>query len=674
MTDSLTRSGLHHLSVLFSVVTGRLEEIARLHRDGALRDGSEACILAAINGQLSILEYLHHAGCDDSSVANRALPLAAAGGRLEVVRYFHRLGSDLHANDDAAIKAAAQKGELAVVAYLHRNGAAITACSSVAEQLPALQTNRKTIDYLAANGVFPDGPRLAELIDAIRRRHVHDIRTNLKSLDVARYSRLLMRPAAEVGDFEIVRLLHEHGCDLRVDDDIALRIAAEKGHLPLLQYLHRSGADIHASDADALRSAATAGHHSIVSYLIKQGADTTRVDPATLAQVRLNGHAQVLNCLAGAGLDSAEPSHRPGVTPSGESLDTDSNRAAARSQEHFSRGQIEQPLRSDTEPTVSILLANYNHAQYLPTALSGICGQTHPPTEIIVVDDGSSDDSIAIIEDFRARFPSIQLLKNGRNRGQHYSIQRALLAARGDYVVWAASDDLLLPDFLERSLRELRRNPEAGLCFSRLAVMVDGTGEMRDYTGETHDSRFDYGGSAQYLSPQRLAALLCERYLWMSGNTVVVRRSALLERGGFERSLRWHADWFAYYVVALRYGACVIPGTLALMRERRETYSGTGIADSKEQRQVLGAILDAIRAPKYADVFPAFRNHPSLLSLFGRQVFFVALRKRRDWGLAWALACWHGPRVPRWLFDKIRRWVASRPQRPHSPGDGNGAP
>ena len=491
MTDSLPHPGLLHPSALFSVVTGRLEQVARLHRDGALGDGSEACILAAINGQLPVLEYLHRAGCDVSSVANRALPLAAAGGRLEVVKYFHRLGCDLRANNDAAIRAAAQKDELAVVEYLQRNGADISACSSVAEHL------------------------------------------------------------------------HEQGCDLRVEDNIALRITPAAGH---------------------------------------------------------------------------EPGGREGA---------------------------EHPWSGSTAPTVSILLANYNHAQYLPTALSGICGQTHPPTEIIVVDDGSTDASVAIVEDFAARFPAIQILKNGTNRGQHDSIQRALLAARGDYVVWAASDDLLLPDFLERSLDELRRNPEAGLCFSRLAVFVDGTDEIRDYTGQTHDSRFDYGESAHYLSPQRLAALLRDRYLWMSGNTVVARRLALLETGGFERALRWHADWFAYYVVALRYGACVIPETLALMRERRGTYSGSGIADSGEQRQVLAAIFDTIRSPKYADVFPAFRDHPSLLSLFGKPAFFVALRNPRDWRLAWALARWHGPRVPRWLFGKFRRWLASR--RPGAP-------
>lgn len=295
-------------------------------------------------------------------------------------------------------------------------------------------------------------------------------------------------------------------------------------------------------------------------------------------------------------------------------------------------------------PTVSILLANYNHAHYLPTALAGIVGQTHPATEVLIVDDGSTDDSVAVIKDFAARFPSIRLLRNERNRGQHYSIQRALLEARGEYIVWAASDDLLLPAFLERSLRMLKENPEAGLCFSRLSVFVDGTTEVRHYTGHTRDASFDYGNSPRHFSPRQLVEALREKYIWMSGNTVVVRRAALLEMGGFEPALRWHADWFAYYVVALRYGACVIPETLALMRERKGTYSGGGISDPLQQNRVLAALLGLIKSPKYRDLLRVFSRRPSLLALFGKRGLYAALRNPRHWRTAWALIRWHGPR------------------------------
>ena len=103
------------------------------------------------------------------------------------------------------------------------------------------------------------------------------------------------------------------------------------------------------------------------------------------------------------------------------------------------------------EVTVSVLLCNYNDARYLPDSLSAICTQSRLPEEVIVLDDGSTDNSLEIIEDFGRRYPFIRILKNGTNRGLLYSINRALEEARCDFVVWAAADDRLMPQFLERN-------------------------------------------------------------------------------------------------------------------------------------------------------------------------------------------------------------------------------
>jgi glycosyltransferase involved in cell wall biosynthesis len=309
---------------------------------------------------------------------------------------------------------------------------------------------------------------------------------------------------------------------------------------------------------------------------------------------------------------------------------------------------------------VTILLANYNHAQYLPTSLSGICGQSHPADEIIVVDDGSTDSSVEVIAEFAGRYPNIRLLTNGHNRGQHYSIQRALAAARTEYVVWASSDDLLLPCFLGNSLDILRRHPQAGLCFSRLAVFVDGTSETREYTGETQGVAFDYGPSARFLSPADLLAILRKHYLWMSGNTVVARRTALLEIGGFEQNLKWHADWFAFYAIALRYGACVIPETLALMRERPDTYSAGGTSDARQQNKVLQAIFDTMKSHRHLDIGHVFRRCPSILSLFGKKALFAALRAPRHWDFALSIARLLGPRYLYAKYGRLRAWLSAR--------------
>ena len=82
--------------------------------------------------------------------------------------------------------------------------------------------------------------------------------------------------------------------------------------------------------------------------------------------------------------------------------------------------------RSSRPVTVSVLLCNYNDARYLPHSLSAICTQTRLPEEVIVLDDGSTDNSLEIIESFAERHPFVRVLKNETNRGLLYSINRAL--------------------------------------------------------------------------------------------------------------------------------------------------------------------------------------------------------------------------------------------------------
>ena len=176
---------------------------------------------------------------------------------------------------------------------------------------------------------------------------------------------------------------------------------------------------------------------------------------------------------------------------------------------------------------MSVLLCNYNDARYLPDSLSAICTQTRLPEEVIVLDDGSTDNSLEIIEDFGRRYPFIRILRNETNRGLLYSINRALNEARCDFVVWAAADDRLMPNFLERNAQCLSEYPAAGMTFSRLAVFKDGSDEITSFTEKNYGIAFDFGTVPRFLSPQMLRDRLQQSHLWISANTAMASRTAL---------------------------------------------------------------------------------------------------------------------------------------------------
>jgi glycosyltransferase domain-containing protein len=293
-------------------------------------------------------------------------------------------------------------------------------------------------------------------------------------------------------------------------------------------------------------------------------------------------------------------------------------------------------LRPRRSVTVSALLCNYNDARYLPDSLTAICTQTRLPEEVVVLDDGSTDESLEVIESFARRYPFIRILKNDSNRGLLYSINRALNEARCDFVVWAASDDLLMPNFIERNIQCLQKYPTAGITFSRLAVFKDGSDEVIPF----HGIAFDFGASLQFLSPEMLLERLQLSYLWISANTVVASRTALIHAGGFDPELRWHADHFGFMTVALRHGACCIPETLALMRQRDQTYSSAGMAKRKEQRATLGRFADKLTKKGWRDIGSAVLCHPSLLSPFGGLMLQALLLKPRRWPFAVTYGLW----------------------------------
>src|SRR5215475_5672750 len=86
-------------------------------------------------------------------------------------------------------------------------------------------------------------------------------------------------------------------------------------------------------------------------------------------------------------------------------------------------------------PTVSVLLPSYNHARYIGAALAALAGQTRLPEEILVIEDASTDDSLAVIESFQDELPQLRVLRNSRNLGVNDTINRGLLEARGSHVV-----------------------------------------------------------------------------------------------------------------------------------------------------------------------------------------------------------------------------------------------
>jgi len=117
-------------------------------------------------------------------------------------------------------------------------------------------------------------------------------------------------------------------------------------------------------------------------------------------------------------------------------------------------------------PVVSVLLTAYNREDYLAASIESVLGQTFGDFELIITDDCSSDRSLAIARDFEARDARIRVHANERNLGDYGNRNFAASLARGEFLKFHDSDDIMYPHCLEVMVRAMRSEPRAGFGLS----------------------------------------------------------------------------------------------------------------------------------------------------------------------------------------------------------------
>lgn len=318
-------------------------------------------------------------------------------------------------------------------------------------------------------------------------------------------------------------------------------------------------------------------------------------------------------------------------------------------------------FRAKALPTVSVLLPCYNHAHYIGVALAALAAQTRAPDEILVIEDASTDDSLAVIESFQDELPQLRILRNPRNLGVNGAINRGLLEASGSHVVCSAADDWLEPEFIERMTEAVAAHPSGKVCVSSYVQYFEAQHRRIQHRHDSELGPWYAADCPEYVCPDEFRRLLTQGFVWLPLNASVIERAALLEINGYDPRLRWHADWFATYTLAFRHGFTVVPEPLSVFRMALEGYSSTGMRDGRQQRQVCAAIYDKLKEPEFADIREALRTHPVAMTTFFRQMAQILVLRPREWPYLASLTLWwlnevvHGrrPRALRQLTGKF---------------------
>lgn len=263
-------------------------------------------------------------------------------------------------------------------------------------------------------------------------------------------------------------------------------------------------------------------------------------------------------------------------------------------------------------PEVSVVVTCYNYAHYLEGCMQSILAQTYQNFEIILIDDGSTDETPDIARKFQA-VPNFFYVRQS-NSGQARATNRGIELARGTYVAFLDADDAWLPEKLEKQIA-LFDQPRVGVVYNRLREM-DPEGNI-----------LEVGPVGRRWQPQAgsvIKWLLFENFVPFSSS--IVRKQCLQELGGLDESLSMVTDWDLWLRLSMHWEFDYVDEHLLLYRRGHSQMS----ANSATMRACADLILNRFLHNNASLLNPTVVRQARAYAFRNRGFFYLKSAKWRS--------------------------------------------
>ncbi|MCE6991585.1 glycosyltransferase [Dyadobacter sp. CY323] len=184
------------------------------------------------------------------------------------------------------------------------------------------------------------------------------------------------------------------------------------------------------------------------------------------------------------------------------------------------------------KPLVTIILTAYNQEKYVEETLASVFYQTYPYIQLIVIDNASSDNTLALVENFKSTAPAFQIIKNRYNAGLCTAFNQGLKIAQGKYVIDLSGDDILMADRIEKQVECFEQlSEDYGVVFSN-AENINEAGRRVAY----HYPVDNAGKSLSKVPSGDVYKNVLEKY-FICTPTMMMRTKMVNELGGYDESL-----------------------------------------------------------------------------------------------------------------------------------------
>ena len=239
-------------------------------------------------------------------------------------------------------------------------------------------------------------------------------------------------------------------------------------------------------------------------------------------------------------------------------------------------------MKSLDTPLVSVVVSCYNHERYIEQCLLSILNQDYENIELLVVDDGSKDGSVRIIEALQKQYGFYFLAQE--NKGLTRTLNETIAKSKGEFVVPFGSDDVMLPHRISTQVAYIKDKPEVGICGANIEL-IDENSQMYPEKRQARDIPF---------RRMNFEDVFLERKPYVPATTLMIRRSALDEVGGFDEQNTLEDLMIELKITRAGYFIDCIGEALA---QHRKHATNT----SKNHKFMIDSILDT---------YESFKDHP----------------------------------------------------------------
>lgn len=202
--------------------------------------------------------------------------------------------------------------------------------------------------------------------------------------------------------------------------------------------------------------------------------------------------------------------------------------------------------------TVSVIVPNYNYARYLPDRIESILSQTYPNFELILLDDASTDDSVAVLEKYRNNSHVSHVMINEQNTGSPFQQwMKGIMLARGKYIWIAEADDLAESIFLETCIRLAEEHENTAICYAG-SLLIDADGNISNRDINHWGSRKKKEASCFDGTQYAIHNLYWKNYLINASGVLFSRKYAIELANSTFQNMRYCGDYLFWFEMSMK--------------------------------------------------------------------------------------------------------------------------